>query len=64
MAKKIKNDPLGKTKTEKFDRTVAKEMAVEAVHKRYPVIPKKLIRNRLEKAEKKIEKKTKKGFAI
>lgn len=50
-------NPLGKSKSEKFDKGIAKEMAAEAVHKRYPVIPKKMARKMIDKADKKMNKK-------
>lgn len=64
MANEIKNNLMGKTKTEKFDKEIAKEMAAEVVHKRYPIIPKKMIKSRLDKVDKKLNKRSKKGFRI
>ena len=54
---------LGKTKKEPFSNKMAKELAVEVAHKRFPMLPKKQLRKAVEKTEKMGNKK-KKGIGL
>ncbi len=53
---------MGKPKDDNIFKTAAKETAVKAVKKKYPLVPERMIRRQVNKLDKKLSQKSGFGF--
>ena len=53
---------MGKPKDDNIFKTAAKETAVKAVKKKYPLVPERMIRRQVNKLDKKLSNKSAFGF--
>lgn len=53
---------MGRPKDDTFMKEAAKETVVQAVKKKYPLVPKRMLRKKIDKLDKKLSKKNGLGF--